>query len=448
MVIVKKKVPVGGGVFATITFADILVSEHFYGKQHKRLAGKCMQKIATLKNTVQDYAWGSAGAIPNLLGRKNPSNKPQAELWMGAHPKAPSMVNYENEWIPLSDLIERRPQQILGKDVASKYDNRLPYLFKVLAAAKPLSIQAHPNLLQAKEGFARENKQGIPLDAGHRNYRDSNHKPECIFALSPFWVLCGFRKISEILAFFERICPRGFRDQIAGLRGDQNPGGLRRFFSELMTTEGKQRQKVICEAMSNVNKQIIEDGSAFQWIRKLAEEYPDDIGIFSPILLNLFCLEPGQAIFLEAGVLHAYLQGTGIELMANSDNVLRGGLTPKHIDVAELLNILRFEEKHINIIEPRDVSDVEKAYPCPAEEFVLSAIHVTGEANYQSSGKRSVEILLCVDGAAELADIDRNDILSFRKGCSVLVPAAVPGYTLRGAAIVYKAAVPLSPRDR
>jgi mannose-6-phosphate isomerase len=409
------------------------------------LPGDFMQKIRLLKNTVQAYAWGSTDAIPKLLGLTNPLREPQAELWMGAHPKAPSMVACKDGWRSLLDFIEKDAQDVLGKQVALRYDNKLPYLFKVLAAAKPLSVQAHPNSYQAKEGFQRENNAGIPLNSPERNYRDSSHKPECIFALSPFWAVCGFRKISEILMLFRQICPQQLRAELAQLRGDQNPGGLKRFFSKLMTLGDKSRQKVIGEALSNLAKGIEHD-IAYQWIQKLAEEYPEDIGIFSPMLLNLICLEPGEAIFLEAGILHAYLDGTGIELMANSDNVLRGGLTPKHIDVAELLNVLQFEEKPIHFIKPVSVSEFETVYPCPAEEFVLSVINLAAEGIYVSPAKRSVEIVLCTDGAAELTHLDKKEVLSLNKGASALIPAAVPRYALKGEATLYKASVPIFQR--
>jgi mannose-6-phosphate isomerase len=158
-----------------------------------------------MKNTVQEYAWGSFTAIAELLGNGSPSKTPQAELWMGAHPKAPSMVNCDGNWISLLEFIEKNPDRILGKKVAEKFNNRLPYLFKVLAAAKPLSIQAHPSIDQAKQGFERENRQGIPLDAYNRNYKDDNHKPECICAKTRFWALNGFRKNSNIVGLMEKI---------------------------------------------------------------------------------------------------------------------------------------------------------------------------------------------------------------------------------------------------
>lgn len=401
-----------------------------------------MQTIAILKNTIQEYAWGSLTAIADLLGISSPTNTPQAELWMGAHPKAPSRVMSDGKWISLIELIEKHPADILGKTVALKYNNTLPYLFKVLAAAKPLSIQAHPDLKQAREGFCRENALEIPLNAPQRNYRDDNHKPECICALTPFWALCGFRKISTIITYFRTLCPRGLTDELAGLTANQTPEGLKTFFSKLMALDAGRRKKVTVEAISHVRKRV-RDETAYQWILNLSNEYPDDIGIFSPILLNLICLEPGQAIFLGAGQLHAYLDGVGIELMANSDNVLRGGLTPKHVDVPELLNVLDFDEREVTLLEPIEKDNYERVYSCPAEEFVLSMISLVENQSYFSTSGRSVEILLCTAGAAELMDNHSCNILSLKKGVSVIVPAAVKGYKIKGKATIYKAAVPV-----
>jgi mannose-6-phosphate isomerase len=401
-----------------------------------------MQTIAELKNTVQNYAWGSLTAIPDLLGVSNPTNMPQAELWMGAHPKAPSEVQYDGQWMSLIDLIEKYPEDILGKTVAQKFNNTLPYLFKVLAAASPLSIQAHPNSVQAREGFRRENSLEIPLNAPHRNYRDDNHKPECICALTPFWALCGFRKISTIVSYFNAACPKGLKDELTALKLNTSSEGLKHFFSVLLTLAADRRQSIIDEAVSNVRKWEGED-AAYEWIVKLSDAYPRDTGILSPLLLNLLCLEPGQAIFLGAGQLHAYLDGVGIELMANSDNVLRGGLTPKHVDVSELLKVLHFEEHEVTFLEPDKINNHERVYACPAREFALSIITLPENESYMRRNGKSVEILLCTAGKAELMDMDHKDNLSLKKGMSAIIPAAVKRYKIEGQATFYKAAVPV-----
>jgi len=339
-------------------------------------------------------------------------------------------------------VIEMDPMAILGKRTSEKFHRRLPYLFKVLAADRPLSIQAHPNLIQARQGFDRENRLGIPLDAPNRNYRDDNHKPECLCALTKFWALEGFRKISELLPLIETVCPDGLEAEIVKLRKNQNAQGLKEFFQSLMTLESGRRVQLVDEAVQ-IAYRLEEIDPLYHWMIALYDEYPGDIGIFSPVLLNLICLEPGQAVYLGAGELHAYLRGTGIELMANSDNVLRGGLTPKHIDVPELLNVLNFQDGAPTLLAPEPSSDTERIYSSDAEEFVLSVISLTPGRVHASATSRSAEILLCTEGRATMIESGLNRRVDMKKGASVLVPAAVDHYSMEGAAIFYKASVPM-----
>jgi mannose-6-phosphate isomerase len=398
--------------------------------------------ICLLKNSIQEYAWGSYTAIPELLGNGSPANTPQAELWMGAHPKATSKAKCDGKWRSLLELIDKNSQDILGGKVAQKFKNRLPYLFKVLAAAKPLSIQAHPSLGQAREGFERENRLGIPLDAPNRNYKDDNHKPECICALTFFWALNGFRKIPDMISLMDKICPPGLKKDFDLFRHQPDSRGLKEFFKAMMIMDPTTQQQIINDAVKNAD-QLKDKNNAYQWIIDLHEEHPSDIGVLSPIILNLICLEPGQAMFLPAGTLHAYLDGVGIELMANSDNVLRGGLTPKHVDVKELLNVLNFEEREINILNMERINPCEHRYESHAEEFVLSVITVKTDMNYYSPDKRCVEILLCTDGDAVVVDLAENNSVDIKKGMSILIPAAVKKYSIRGNVVLYKAAVPI-----
>jgi mannose-6-phosphate isomerase len=401
-----------------------------------------MSGICLLKNTIQEYAWGSYTAIPELLGNDSPANTPQAELWMGAHPKAPSKLKCNGKWRSLLELIDKNPRGILGEKVAQKFKNRLPYLFKVLAAGKPLSIQAHPSLGQAKEGFERENRLGIPLDAPNRNYKDDNHKPECICALSAFWALNGFRKISAMISLLDKICPPGLTKELDLLRRKPDSDGLKKFFQTVMTMDRKSQKRIVDDAVKNA-RPVKGDNKAYQWMINLYKEYPSNIGVLSPIILNLICLEPGQALFLPAGTLHAYLDGVGIELMANSDNVLRGGLTPKHVDVKELLNVLNFEERDVNILKMEKINPCERRYESNAQEFSLSVIAVKTDTEYYSPGKRCVEILLCTDGDAVVVDFAENNSVDIKKGMSILIPAVVEKYSIKGDAVFYKAAVPI-----
>ena len=232
-----------------------------------------MRTIKLLKNTIQNYAWGSPTAIPELLGDENPAHEPRAELWMGAHPKAPSFVNNGGQWVSLKDLIDRYPQEILGNEVALAFDNKLPYLFKVLAAAKPLSIQAHPNLNQAKEGYERENRLGIAMDAPNRSYKDANHKPECICALSPFWALYGFRDVCDILDMMGRNCPVALAGEMDLLKKEPDSRGLKRFFTDLMTMDSQRQKRVVDEAVQNA-KRYSAEGAAYPMDDKACKRIP------------------------------------------------------------------------------------------------------------------------------------------------------------------------------
>jgi len=390
---------------------------------------------------VNHGAWGSTTALAELLGQPTPSDKPQAELWMGAHPIAPSVIRVGGEWKSLLELLREYPDEILGKKVAARFSGSLPFLFKVLAAAKPLSIQAHPTKEQAEVGFTRENRLGIPLEAPHRSYKDSNHKPEIICALTEFWALKGFRPIPEMVWLLDDLEVASLKQETQILRRQPNREGLRRFFRQLMTMDNEQRRRVVEEVKASA--QARDDASVvWKWMTKLVQEYPGDIGVLSPVLLNVVKLEPGEAMYLRAGELHAYLHGVGIELMANSDNVLRGGLTPKHIDVAELLTILNFADGEVDVLRPIECSAGEALYPTAASEFALSVIDVGEDTPYENQQERSVEIMLCTRGEAKISEHPHGAVTTLARGVSILVPAAVEKYVIEGHAKIYKAAVP------
>jgi len=399
-------------------------------------------KIGVLSNSIQEYAWGSTTAIPDLLGEPEATDKPIAELWMGAHPKAPSKVLVDGEWERLNEVIERSSESVLGKQVAEKFHGKLPFLFKVLAAASPLSIQAHPNLQQACQGFARENSFGIPIDEPNRNYKDANHKPEIICAIKPFKGLKGFRKIEETLGLIRKVSPPSLLDELNAFKKKPDAQGLKRFFTSLMSMDKEEQKRVVAEAVSLAEQRITE-ATAFQWMIELNRAYPGDIGVLSPLYLNIVQLNPGEALYLPAGELHAYLDGLGIELMANSDNVLRGGLTHKHIDLSELPKIVNFTVGDVKKIKPVNHGVCERAYPTSAEEFLLSMISVNREVPFTSFRDRSVEIMICTEGEASIKDLGTCEILSLIRGRSVVVPAAVVQYRIDGEATLYKASVPL-----
>ena len=400
-----------------------------------------MKKISVLKNPIQNYAWGSKTFIPALMGEPVPAEDPQAELWMGAHPKAPSQVWCNNRWISLPEFIGQDPEGILGEDVAKKFSNRLPFLFKVLAAAKPLSIQAHPNGDQAREGFARENEMKISLDAPNRNYRDENHKPELICALTPFWVLSGFRGIEGIIQLAEKIGAPALNDKVIPLRGKPEAEGLREFFTALMRMDRGAQRQLVSQVVDYIERHSATH-RRFDWVIKLHQAYPGDIGVLSPIFMNLLRLEPGEALYSPSGRLHAYLDGAGIELMANSDNVLRGGLTAKNIDVPELLRILNFKHNNVAILKPEKRQSGENTYRTTPKEFSLSAISVGKGSLFESAPKRSVEIMTCLEGDALVTDLGDGKGHSLTRGAAIIIPAAVQNYRIQGNATLYKASVP------
>jgi mannose-6-phosphate isomerase len=277
-----------------------------------------------LENTVKHYAWGSPDRIPRLLGRENPEREPWAELWMGIHSEGPSTTTLDGKTVALSELVE------------------LPFLLKFLAAETPLSIQAHPDSNQAREGFERENNAGIPPSDPKRNYKDPNHKPEILCALTPFTAMAGFREFAETAAFLEKLEGTG------ALRAALDRG-YREFLSFLFALSKEERAALSAAALRASQRNPEKE---WRLCGEFARLYPGDPGILSPLYLNVLELEPFDAIFIRAGLLHAYVRGFGIECMANSDNVLRGGLTPKHIDLEELFRVLSFEPCKPELLKP------------------------------------------------------------------------------------------------
>jgi mannose-6-phosphate isomerase len=410
-----------------------------------------LNRIVLLKNEIKEYVWGSRTFIADLTGMSSPSEKPQAEMWLGAHPNASSMAVMDNLRIPLNDLIKDAPREILGISVADKFSNRLPFLFKLLAAAKPLSIQAHPNKEHATEGFGRENIKGIPLDSPDRNYKDQNHKPEIICALTPLHALKGFRGNQGILDLMDSVDAQSAGLKTDLLRDRPENEGLKGFFRSILTMNKEQQNLAIEMIMGKVNGMTTPE-PVFDWIKRLYNEYPGDIGVLSPLFLNMVSLKPEEALYIAAGELHAYLGGAGLELMANSDNVIRGGLTPKHIDVTELIDILEFAHNEPQIIQPEDIGNNEAVYPAGSDEFILSVVNLKGAGSkslyHQGSSQRSAEILLCTEGKASIKDLYSGEILQVSKGMSLFIPAAVKGYIISGAATLYKAATPLPNNKR
>jgi mannose-6-phosphate isomerase len=379
-----------------------------------------------LKNQVKHYNWGSPQWIPQLLGVENPDASPYAELWMGVHPDGPSETEYRGERISLAQLVAEKPLFYLGEPAAQTFGT-LPFLFKVLAADKPLSIQAHPSREQALAGFERENRAGLPLDAPNRNYKDPNHKPEIICALTPFKAMVGFRESAEIKTLFAAF-------GLPALDTVQNALDvtLQAFLEALFTLE-PQTRKQISEYAQSQKQALTEKFPAFAEIWDTAAAfaglYDGDPAVLAPLYLNIVHLAPGEALSLPSGVLHAYIHGLGVELMANSDNVLRGGLTVKHIDIAELLHILTFSPFKPTILKPRN-----STYPSPCKEFALSVWE-----NETVSLPEKPSIVIVTRGEALLSEKDGETIL--KSGESAFVPAGTSEIVVSGTYTLYSASL-------
>lgn len=329
-----------------------------------------------IANTPRDYAWGSTTAIAELLGTQ-PSGAPEAELWLGAHPGSPSRVVGE------------------GRSLLDVVDGRLPFLLKVLAAAAPLSLQAHPTPAQAAEGFARENAAGVPIDAATRNYKDAFHKPELIYALSePFRALSGFRPVAETRAVLAPVADDARIAPLVGRLGDDS--AIEGAF-EWMITRGDGVNELV-EAVVEASATL--DGSSWQTVRMLADHYPGDPGIAISLLLHTVELHPGEVLYLPAGNIHAYLEGLGIELMASSDNVLRGGLTPKHVDVPELMRVLDFRPLPAPYLAPEEPEPGVRIFRPDVPDFQLTVVSADAAERGVEVRLGGPAIALCTEGRA------------------------------------------------
>jgi len=390
-----------------------------------------------IENVLRDYAWGSTTAIAALLGRPE-SGRPEAELWIGAHPDSPSVARVPEDGTAtaLDALISRDPEHFLGADSVARFGPRLPFLAKVLAAAQPLSLQVHPSLEQARAGFARENAEGLAADAPNRNYRDDNHKPEMIFALTPFEALCGFRPaartreiLQHVAAAFEAAegeAPALVGALLEDLGAANESAGLRAAFERLITggsSVAGDTALVVAALLSGAPLAPYETELAT--VISLNEKYPGDPGVLISLLLNRISLQPGEAVYLPAGNVHAYLHGLGVEVMASSDNVLRGGLTPKFIDVPELLRTIDFQPVAVPMLPAdRTVMDQELFRP-PFEEFQLQRIELAPDAGPVPLAQSGAAVVIVVAGDIYL-DSPKGDLRLSRGGSAFLAAAEAP----------------------
>lgn len=411
--------------------------------------------LLPLEGIVQHYDWGGLDYIPGLLGRANPGQEPFAELWMGDHPSAPARVVHRHGSIALDQLIQEAPNLVLGPRVVAAYGRRLPYLFKVLDARHMLSIQAHPNLAQAQEGFHRENAMGIPIDSPRRNYKDDNHKPEAHVALTDFWMLHGFRPIEQILNAFDDVpeLRNGLHDlkdafcfEANQKRNDNKV--IRQLYQRIMAMPDSRMNPVLDPLAARLKGISTQDKNTPEyWLARAAARFARsdhgfDRGLLAFYLLNLVHLKPGQSTYQPAGMLHAYLEGVNIELMANSDNVLRGGLTNKHIDLDELTRILDFNGEPAAISDGDRISDIETVYHTTAAEFELSRLCLQPGDVYSVRPQHGPQILVVVLGETPVRS--QQTKLKTGRGSIILAPH-VTGYSIGPAethTVIYRAGVP------
>ncbi|MGW4154486.1 mannose-6-phosphate isomerase, class I [Micromonospora chersina] len=342
-----------------------------------------------LQGRIRDYAWGSRTAIAELQGRPVPSAGPEAELWLGAHPGAPATVDRDGNPVSLTELLVGEPEHWLGERLVGRFGTRLPFLLKVLAADAPLSLQAHPDAEQARAGYA--------ADTGRVNYVDPYHKPELLVALSEFEALCGFRDPAESAAAIAAFGVPALEPVVAALR--TGPEGLREAVRLLLSWPEAERAGLVADVLAAEAA-----GPDAGLARALAVDYPADPGVVVALLLHHVRLAPGEAIWMPAGNLHAYLRGTGVEIMAASDNVLRGGLTPKRVDVDELLRVLRFEVLDEPVVRPEQVAPGVVTWLVPVDDFALHRVEVTPGGPVARLDVPGPRVVLCRAGEVTVAD--------------------------------------------
>jgi mannose-6-phosphate isomerase len=399
-----------------------------------------------LENVLRPYAWGSPTAIAELLGRPA-SGGPEAELWIGAHPDSPSVAltpapggegrhapaSRDGGRLALDALIAEDPEHCLGSGSVAAFGPRLPFLLKVLAAATPLSLQVHPTLEQAREGFAREEAAGVDRAATERNYKDDNHKPEMIFALTPFEALCGFRPAAESRAVFLHLAacfelaglelPPLIPQLLEDLAQPDEPIAIRSAFERLIAGGGD-----VSDATARIAAVLVsgaptaEHETALSTVLTLNGQYPGDPGVLISLLLNRISLGPGEAVYLPAGNVHAYLHGLGIEVMASSDNVLRGGLTPKFIDVPELLKTVAFEAVAVPMLPAETTMLGQELFRPPFREFQLQRIELAPGAEPAPLAQSGAAVIIVTAGSVRL-DSPKGE-LRLDRGASAFLPAA------------------------
>jgi mannose-6-phosphate isomerase len=396
--------------------------------------------VDLLGNTVQPYAWGSRTAIAELLGEPSPSAGPQAELWMGAHPSAPSVLTRNGVTVTLTAAIAAAPAMELGEAVAERFGGRLPFLLKVLAAEKALSVQLHPTRAQAAEGYAREQELGVARDARERVYVDDWPKPEILCALTPFEALAGLRPAEQAADAIDGLGVPELKELVASLRATPSPRSVADALTQLLTWPEESRTALAAKVVDAARVEAGKAGAyagAYDAVARMNADHPHDIGLVCSLLMNHRVV--GQALFMDAGGLHAYICGVGIELMANSDNVIRAGLTPKHIDVPELVRVLA-PEVEVPVLTAHQVSPGVEIFETPVPEFRLSRLTAADGVALAVPGDGGPRVLLCTDGEASVScGTEPDGRLVLARGQSCFLAAADSSVVLTGAGTFFLA---------
>ncbi|MGA8330096.1 MAG: mannose-6-phosphate isomerase, class I [Mycobacterium sp.] len=383
-----------------------------------------------LRGAIRTYAWGSRTAIAEFTGRPVPAAHPEAELWLGANPGDPAYLERPDGEVSLLQAVVADPEGQLGPAACARFGDALPFLVKVLAADEPLSLQAHPSAEQAAEGYLREERKGIPVSSPVRNYRDSSHKPELLVALHQFEALAGFRPVAKTIELLRALAVADLDPYIDLLNDQSDADGLRALFTTWITAPQPDIDVLVSAVLDGAIQCVSSGAKEFaaeaKTVLELGERYPGDAGVLAALLLNRITLGPGEGIFLAAGNLHAYLRGVALEVMANSDNVLRGGLTSKHVDVPELLRVLNFTpttDSHLRA--PTHPDGLALVYDTPTEEFAASVLtlggdHVGHEVDAPSRHD-GPQILLCIEGSTAVCG--KSEKLTLTRGAAAWVAA-------------------------
>lgn len=395
-----------------------------------------------ITGALQSYSWGSPTTIPEVLGIPA-DGSPVAEAWFGAHRSSPSPTAPPGGPAgTLDEVIAADPVGALGEDVVSRFGRALPYLLKLIAADRPLSLQVHPHLAAAGRGYDREDAAGIPLDAPHRSYRDRNHKPELVYALTRFEAMCGFRaprRAAELLRDLDAPLAKRLHDLLVG---ETSATGIEAAFTCLLQPATRPSPEEV-EDVVRACAGRLEEGSpsprADRTVLRLAEAYPGDPGVVTSLLLNPVTLHPGEAMFVPAGGVHAYLSGLGVEIMASSDNVLRAGLTPKHVDVEELLRNVDYVAAPPIRIAPERFHGASRVFYAPVDDFELSVTEVAGASGDPMPG-RGPRIVVCLEGEVTLTS--RTGAVVLPRGGALFVPAADGAVRVAGRGRLIQADVP------